>query len=300
MPRTSCRGIRIGVGIGAVLAVLLMLAPAARADDPAKDFKQNCYSCHTIGGGDRTGPDLRDASKRKDREWLIRFILDPSGVLDSGDPYAQKLLEAAGGQRMTNIAGMNRDRASALLDLIDAESAKTNKNDLRFPGVTVSDRPFTPADVERGRRLFVGLEPLRKGGPACIGCHTIGGMGALGGGRLGPDLTKIWEKYQTRKKFGSWLSGPATATMQPTFREREMHMEEEILPLIAYLHDTAKNESEDDRPSALLFVLLGLAGAITAVLLFDRLWSRRFRAVRKPLLRKSALPGTDPNAQGRS
>lgn len=277
----------------------LVCASPAHAEDPAKDFKQNCYSCHTIGGGARTGPDLRNVTKRKDRAWLIRFILDPAAILDSGDPYAMELLEASGGQRMTNIAGMNRDRANALLDLIEAESTKAD-DDLRFPGVRVSDRPFTAADVERGRRIFVGLEPLERGGPSCISCHTVGGLGGLGGGRLGPDLTKIWEKYQTRTKFGSWLSGPATATMQPTFRDREMDMEDEILPLIAYLSDTAARESEDDRPSALIFVLLGLAGAVGVVLLFDRLWTRRFRGVRKSLVRDAALPRTEPNPQGRA
>lgn len=283
--------------IGAALFVAA--APSASAADPAKDFKQNCYGCHTIGGGRRTGPDLKDATKRKDRAWLMRMIMDPGGMLDSGDPYAQKILEEARGQRMTPVAGMNRDRASALIDLIEAESVKA-KDDLRFPGITVSARPFTKADIARGRDLFLGLEPLKRGGPSCVSCHTVGGVGGLGGGRLGPDLTKIFEKHETRKQLASWLSSPATQTMQPTFREKDMDMESEILPLIAYFQNAAATEAEDTRPSALIFALLGIAGAIAVVLLFNRAWASRFRAVRKPLLKSSALPGTEPNPHGNS
>ena len=41
------------------------------------------------------GPDLTNVSQRQERAWLVKFILDPAGVLDSGDPYATKLLEEA-------------------------------------------------------------------------------------------------------------------------------------------------------------------------------------------------------------
>ena len=56
------------------LLVLAVLAGIAAAQTPTADFKTSCSSCHTIGGGRLTGPDLKDVGKRKDRAWLVRFI----------------------------------------------------------------------------------------------------------------------------------------------------------------------------------------------------------------------------------
>jgi mono/diheme cytochrome c family protein len=280
-------------GLLLVAAVLELIAcDIAWAADPAKDFQQNCYSCHTIGGGRRTGPDLKGVLERKDRSWLVRFIKDPAAMLDSGDPYAQKLLQEAKGQRMTNFANMTSDRAEALLELIAVESKKP-KDELRFPGVTISERPFTKADVEAGRRIFQGLDGLAASGPACIGCHTVGGLGGLGGGRLGPDLTKVFDRHESRLKLGTWLTAPPTLTMQPTFRDHPLKPDE-VLSLIAYFKDASTNESEDTAPRGLVFTLLGLGGAVGVVLLFNRLWRRRFRAVRKPLVRASRLTTGGP------
>ncbi len=275
----------------AICSLVLFAAPAW-AVDAAKDFKTNCYSCHTIGGGARTGPDLKDVLKRKDRGWLVGWIKDPAGLLDGGDPYAMELLKAAGGQRMTNISGMTTDRAGALLDLI-AEESKKKKEDLRFPGVQISARPFTAADVADGRAIYEGGYRLAAGGPACIGCHTIGGVGGLGGGHLGPDLTKIFDKHGSRLKLGTWLSGPATVTMLPTFRDHPMKPDE-ILSIVAFLKDASTNQTEDTAPRGLLFTLLGLGGAVGVVFLFNRLWRRRFRAVRGPLVREARLPDGAP------
>src|SRR5690349_20895219 len=40
-------------------------------------FKKLCAPCNTIGVGDRAGPDLRDITARRERDWLTKFIMDP-------------------------------------------------------------------------------------------------------------------------------------------------------------------------------------------------------------------------------
>ena len=283
---------RIPLGVVAVAVVLLGTATTAHAEDPATDFKQACYSCHTIGGGPLTGPDLKNVHERRDRAWLVNFIVDPGAVLDSGDPYAAQLLIDAGNVRMPNVAGMSKARANGLLDLIEAES-KLEKS--RFQGLQLSTRPFTPEDVALGRALFLGTEELTAGGTACIACHTVGGLSGLGGGRLGPDLTHVYERYENRRKLGTWLFAPATETMLPTFREHPLE-ESEILPLVAFFEHTMQTEQEADGSNVLLFVLLGLGGAVGAVLLLNWIWKGRFRAVRSPLVRAAALPGDTAGA----
>ena len=98
----------------AIVPLLLLLGMgtgAAWAQDRVDDFRLNCTSCHTIGGGRLVGPDLHNVGERKDRAWLARFIVDPQGVIDSGDAYAMKLLEEARGVKMTAVPGMTLDRA---------------------------------------------------------------------------------------------------------------------------------------------------------------------------------------------
>jgi cytochrome c2 len=75
---------------GLALFVLLIATTApVRAQETADYFKKNCASCHTIGGGRLTRPDLKDVTKRKDREWLTTFITNPKATIDGGDPYAK-------------------------------------------------------------------------------------------------------------------------------------------------------------------------------------------------------------------
>ncbi|HZS52026.1 MAG TPA: cytochrome c, partial [Bryobacterales bacterium] len=104
------------------VAALIAAAPAGRAQQAADFFRQNCTSCHTIGGGRITGPDLKNVEQRKDRPWLVRFLQNPKAMIDSNDPYAVELQQQARGVIMPTIPGMTPVVAQALLDLIEAES----------------------------------------------------------------------------------------------------------------------------------------------------------------------------------
>ncbi len=162
-------------------AGLLLFAYPTRAQQPADFFRQNCMSCHTIGGGRLTGPDLKNVTQRKDRAWLERFVQNPKAMIDSGDNYALQLQQEARGVVMATVPGMTPAMAKTMLDFIDAES-KLAKS--QFAGITISDRPFTAVDFAAGRDFFLGVRPLANGGPACISCHTLGTLRGLGGGRL--------------------------------------------------------------------------------------------------------------------
>lgn len=258
----------------------VFLSVSVSAQETADFFRQNCVSCHTIGGGRLTGPDLKNVLARKDRAWLIKFILDPKGAIDSGDPYALELQKEARGALMPAVAGMTRARAEALLDLIEAET-KLEKS--QFEGIKLSDRPFTAADIELGRSIFVGSTPTQNGGPACISCHTVHGLGGLGGGTLAPDLTTVFERYESRKTLSTWLTAPATPTMQSIFKAHPLDAAE-VLPLVAYFQHTLQRSPEDVSTTRLSFVLLGLGGALLVLGFFDVVWNQRFRGVRRPLV----------------
>ncbi len=273
---------RIPLVITALAVFLFCGTTSVWAQDTAAFFKQNCTSCHTIGGGRLTGPDLKDVTTRKDRAWLVQFLQSPKAMIDSGDPYAARLQQEARGVMMPNVAGMNPQQAQALLDLITAESRLPRS---QFAGLLISDRPLTSQDVRKGKLIFLGEQPLSAGGPACISCHTIKGLTLLGGGRLGPDLTRVYERLQGRKGLAAWLSAPASPTMAPVFRAHAMQSEE-ILSLVALFEDSAKKGGEADTTSLLNFFLLGLGGMVLGLASLDALWKKRFRGVRRSMVHK--------------
>jgi mono/diheme cytochrome c family protein len=263
-----------------VLFSLTAAATTAPAQEAADYFRDNCMSCHTVGGGRLTGPDLKNVTQRKDREWLIEFIANPQAMLDKGDPYALKLQQEARGVVMPVVSGISKDRARALLALLDAES-KLPKS--QFVGMQISDRPFTPYDVAQGKAIFMGERRLSGGGPVCSSCHTLRSAGALGGGRLGPDLTRVYERLQGRKSLAAWMFAPATPTMSSVYKRKALKPEE-ILPLVAYFEEAARQGGQDDSPARLNFFLIGLGGAALGLVIMDAAWKNRFRSVRRALV----------------
>ncbi len=288
MLRQGFRDARLALGAERTFDLLLSLffvlglAAHGRAQQPADFFRQNCMSCHTIGGGRITGPDLKNVTQLKDRPWLVQFLQNPKAMIDSGDAYALRLQEEARGVVMPTIQGMTPDLARAMLDFIEAESKLPRS---QFAGAAISDRPFTAVDLAAGRNLFFGLRPLANGGPPCISCHTLGTLGGLGGGRLGPDLTLVYGRLGGRKAVGTWLSAPATPTMQSVFLVHPLRPDE-ILSLLALIEDAGKKGQPASANSMLNFFLLGFSGMALGLVVMGTMWRRRFRAVRRLLVHR--------------
>src|SRR6266498_1794214 len=49
-----------------IVAPLMYIAATGQAQEAADFFRQNCVSCHTVGGGRLTGPDLKNITQRKE------------------------------------------------------------------------------------------------------------------------------------------------------------------------------------------------------------------------------------------
>lgn len=285
---------RIGL-VGALLVaapglVARALAQDAAAPEPVSEetlayFKTNCTSCHTIGGGALAGPDLKDVTKRRTRGQLTTFIQDPKAAIDAGDAYCVKLWNDARGVYMPTPPGITPDRIAKILSLIEAESALPKS---RFAGLTMSDRALTPADVERGRRIFEGTDAMKQGAPACIGCHTVEGVGGFGGGRLGPDLTDAFSRLGGRKSVGAWLTSPQSPTMAPVFANAAL-ADDEILSLVAYMQDRSVKSGGRVAGGAGIFEFLaaGVGGLAALLALFDFFWRGRHTSVRRAMVEAS-------------
>ncbi|MFO0930227.1 MAG: hypothetical protein U0736_24905, partial [Gemmataceae bacterium] len=230
-------------GVAVVAVVLLASVARAQSQDPADFFKTMCIGCHTIGGGRLVGPDLKNVTERKDRPWLVRFLRNPPGMIKSGDPYAEQLLAESRGVVMP-VVGVTPEYAGKLLDLIEAESQLPKS---RFVGTPLPSRPVTEADVEKGRKLFFGEDPLTHRGPACVMCHSVRGPWGVGGGKLGGDLTTAYTRLggptDGRRNVLAWLAAPGTPVMASLYAEgRQPLTADESLALTAFLQSRADGE----------------------------------------------------------
>ena len=95
-------------------------------------FYTQCEPCHTIGGGESIGPDLRGLTKIRDPQWFRKIVQVPETLLDEGDPLANALLKKYKGVRMPNLHFSDSatdllirymDERSAALDAADRAAA---------------------------------------------------------------------------------------------------------------------------------------------------------------------------------
>lgn len=89
--------------ISALLICFIAMASAQANWDAKKEFTTNCATCHSVGGGDKIGPDLAGVSERREEKWLIKFIQYPTGMMEGdaeepgyekADPVAAKMWAA--------------------------------------------------------------------------------------------------------------------------------------------------------------------------------------------------------------
>lgn len=264
-----------------ILLPILFLISGAISQDVEKFYKQNCSSCHTIGGGRLTGPDLKNVHQRKDDEWIKHFINDPVSIINSGDVYARKILEESRGVIMPKVGGLTPFIVQSLLDFIKDESTKEKSV---FGASTLADRSLTPNDIVNGRALFIGETTLKNNGPSCIGCHSISGEGALGGGLLGPDLTDVYGRLGGKVALATWLSSPASEIMGPIYGKHPID-EEEVLPLVAFFKDKSNSKVNEASMHDFNFLIIGFIGLAAMLILFDLIWGNRLRSVRRKMVK---------------
>lgn len=89
-------------------------------------FSTRCSACHTLGQGDRIGPDLAGVTLRRPAAWLARFLAEPDRMLADGDPAAVALFDKYAPARMPNL-NLNREEIAALLDYLKARDALPEK-----------------------------------------------------------------------------------------------------------------------------------------------------------------------------
>lgn len=255
-------------------------ASPARPDDPAVDlFVRKCASCHTVGKGQRVGPDLKGVFERRDRAWVERFVKAPSTMLDS-DPTARQLLAQLAGVRMPDL-GLSDSEVTALADLVARCSVEPCDLAGKFTPVTTA----TAADVSRGRDLFLGRAGLKAGAAQCVSCHTVRGAGGgIAGGLLAKDLTNAFGRLGDQG-LDAALKSPAFPVMNKVFAAHPLQADE-VFALRAFLHDANRKEPVPDDP--LSVPLVAVLGTVVVLIALNAAWARRLRGVRLPMVHRKA------------
>ena len=93
-------------------------AVPAEAQSMHAMFAKACAGCHSIGRGDRVGPDLAGISERRQLGWLTRFIADPEQVRRQQDPIALALAAKFPAVRMPAM-GISENEAANLVAYIE-------------------------------------------------------------------------------------------------------------------------------------------------------------------------------------
>jgi protein SCO1 len=88
-------------------------------------FTTHCAACHTIGHGDKIGPDLLGVSAVRDRSWLARFILKPDQMIAEGDPVAVELFKKYKQVNMPNLRLVDAD-IQTLIDFLAKQTEAAN------------------------------------------------------------------------------------------------------------------------------------------------------------------------------
>jgi mono/diheme cytochrome c family protein len=255
-------------------------APAADEPPPfAVLFGKKCGSCHTLGEGDRAGPDLLGVLDRRPRAWVRDFIRAPGAKIDAGDPVANELLAKFKQVRMPDQPLTDEELDGVLAYLADCAA----KGGCRIVlGKVRHASEATPADVARGRRLFDGRDRLARGGPSCLSCHNVRGAGLMGGGTLAIDLTFVYARLGDTGLTAA-LDAPPFPLMKDIYGKQPL-APDEAFALKAYFADAARDGTPPSTDRNFLY--LGVLGLCASLGTLGAIGAGRLRGVRQSIVKR--------------
>jgi cytochrome c2 len=275
--------------IAGIWAALTGVANAATDAETGKQiFQEKCAACHTVGNGALVGPDLKGVTTKESHEWLEQWIAAPDAMIAKKDPTAIGLLHQFHDVQMPNLGLSPSEINDVLAYLANPGAAGTT--------AAATSAPAVQGDPEIGKDLFTGVVRFANGGPPCMACHSVGGIGALGGGQLGPDLTEVVARYGGAAAVNAFIAGTPTPTMKAVWSQHPL-TDQERANVVAFLGQAEVSQ----RPAQAIWQLVGVAvlGLVILLTIAGLRWQNRLRfGVRRPIVAKPTTGHTDPRNGG--
>jgi len=93
-------------------------------DEPGQAlFRRLCVACHTVGVGDRIGPDLSGVLERRTPQWIKSYIMNPVQMRAAKDPIALELRQRYPHVKMPSL-GIKRTDADELVEYLKTEETR--------------------------------------------------------------------------------------------------------------------------------------------------------------------------------
>lgn len=149
--------------------------------------------------------------------------------------------------------------------------------------ITPANMP--PGNPQNGQALFMGNARFAHEGPPCMGCHSVGENGILGGGAMGPNLTNVTADLDQADILGVLSnSGPVISpVMKPIYTDAPLTAQEQA-DLLAFL-ETSVGQPEADREWWVLGI--SLFGSLFGIAALGIVYRNRLRSVRRALVEKA-------------
>ena len=91
-------------------------------------FATRCAACHTIGNGDKVGPDLLGVTNVREQAWLMRMITEPDKLIEEKDPIAISLFKKYREIRMPRLGLPDAD-VKTLIEFMKTQSASVGSGE---------------------------------------------------------------------------------------------------------------------------------------------------------------------------
>lgn len=264
------------VGIPVLSSVAGVLAQSA--DDGKAVFEgSGCSACHSTGTNAIVGPGLAGIIERAATrtslsadDYIRESLTDPGSFLVAGFPPVMPAFGDLSGADVNNLI-------LYLGTLSDGEAVPAQATAPDDAAPEPSLLGSLTGSAATGENLFTGSDRFDEKGPPCSACHSSSGLGAFGGGSLGPDLTGAFAKLGE----GMILFPETSRTMRPIFTERPLS-DQEKADLLAFFRSA--DVSERDTQQAIQLAGLALVGVAIIALFTHLIWRHRLRSVRKTMV----------------
>lgn len=216
------------------LLVLMTGTHPVSADQGKELYEKQCAGCHSIGGGDGAGPDLKGVAEKRPAEWLVKVIAEPDKLTAAKDPLQLELVKKYGSE-MPNM-GISQDDAKKIIAYLAGAASATGSTTEPVKLETL----VTPELIAQGKALFTGSTRMTKGGAPCLSCHPFTYPGISGGNLSIADLSRSYQKMGDTGMRGA-LKTLKFPTMKKIYADRPL-TDDEIVALMALFKDSASQK----------------------------------------------------------